>query len=244
MMTEQEMISCREPARQLERAIALMHRLHQPDGCPWDAAQTHDSIVSNMLEECYEAIDAIRSRDWPHLREELGDVLMQVLFHTDIERELGHFDLNDVADAACKKLITRHPHVFGNAIADTPDAVLDNWDEIKKQERQQTTVSAAMQSVAKTLPALWRAEKIQKKAAKADRRPSDPAIALENLCDTVRQLQTAVAAGADPQQAVGDALFVMTDVARTLQVDPETALQDASNRYIANFAAIESADHQ
>ena len=151
---------CKE-SYDLRDFVALITFLRSPDGCPWDQVQTHESIRRNFLEETYEACEAIDAGDTAHLKEELGDVLMQVLFHTDIERAAGHFDIDDVADAACKKLVYRHPHVFRRDEPDAPD-----WDTIKQRERAQTTTAEAMDSVARSLPALWRCEKIQAKAAK------------------------------------------------------------------------------
>lgn len=128
-MTDEEIINCHEPERQLERAVAIMRRLRMPGGCPWDAAQTHDSIISNMLEECYECIDAIRAKDWPHMREELGDVLLQVIFHAQMAQENPQegFGINEVAGELADKLVRRHPHVFGDAKAADADAVLGVW---------------------------------------------------------------------------------------------------------------------
>ena len=122
-MTEQEMIQCQDPARQVERAVAIMHRLRQPGGCPWDAEQTHDSIISSLIEECYECIDAIRERDWPHLREELGDVLLQVIFHAEMAQENPEaaFGINEVARELADKLVRRHPHVFGTAAVENAE---------------------------------------------------------------------------------------------------------------------------
>ena len=140
----------------------IVHLLRAPGGCPWDGAQTHESIRRNFLEEAYEVAEAIDEKNPAHLKEELGDVLLQVLFHASIEEDAGRFTLDDVADGICKKLIFRHPHVFGGAAA-TPDS----WEELKRQEKGQTTYTATLQSVAKSLPGLWRAEKIQAKAEKA-----------------------------------------------------------------------------
>ena len=142
--------------------VRLISFLRSEDGCPWDRVQTHESIRRNFLEEVYEACEAMDDGDLAHMREELGDVLMQVLFHTDIEREAGHFDIDDVADAACKKLIARHPHVFGTA---EQRAMPQDWEAEKRRERGQTTTAEAMDGVSRALPALWRSDKVQRKAA-------------------------------------------------------------------------------
>ena len=150
----------------VEDLIQIIHLLRSDHGCPWDREQTHESIRRNFLEEAYEAVEAIDERDPEHLKEELGDVLTQVIFHAAIEEEDGRFCLDDVADGTCKKLIGRHPHVFGTKEVTGSDDVLRNWDEIKRQEKGQKTHTSAMDSVARSLPALWRAEKIQNKAKK------------------------------------------------------------------------------
>lgn len=155
-----------QDAYTLDDFVRLISFLRSENGCPWDRVQTHESIRRNFLEEAYEACEAIDEHDLVHMREELGDVLMQVLFHADIEREAGHFTIQDVADAACKKLVSRHPHVFGERVEKDSDAVLSDWEAIKRQERAQTTTAEAMQTVSRYLPALWRCEKVQSKAAK------------------------------------------------------------------------------
>ena len=146
--------------KDLEEIVRI---LRAPGGCPWDAEQTHQSIRRNFLEEAYEAVEAIDEGSPEHLEEELGDVLLQVVMHARMEQEAGRFDLDGVADGICKKLIFRHPHVFGGAAA-TPDS----WEELKRQEKGQTTYTATLQSVAKSLPGLWREEKIQAKAEKKE----------------------------------------------------------------------------
>lgn len=205
---------CKE-SYDLRDFVALITFLRSPDGCPWDQVQTHESIRRNFLEETYEVCEAIDAGDTAHLKEELGDVLMQVLFHTDIEREAGHFDIDDVADAACKKLIYRHPHVFRRDEPDVPD-----WDTIKQRERAQTTTAEAMDSVARSLPALWRCEKIQAKAARTGFEWPDADAVTEEL---------------------GDLLFAAVKVARFAGIDPEQAAHAACEKFIRRFAAMEAA---
>ncbi|NLV87183.1 MAG: nucleoside triphosphate pyrophosphohydrolase, partial [Clostridiales bacterium] len=144
----------------------IIEILRSPEGCPWDMEQTHESIRRNLLEEAYEVCEAIDEKNPEHLKEELGDLMMQVIFHSHIEEEKGSFDLDDVADAAVKKLIFRHPHVFGDKNVSGSKQVLQNWDELKKREKAQTTATKTMVDVAESLPSLWRAEKIQIKAQK------------------------------------------------------------------------------
>lgn len=228
---------CKE-SYDLRDFVALITFLRSPDGCPWDQVQTHESIRRNFLEETYEACEAIDAGDTAHLKEELGDVLMQVLFHTDIERAAGHFDIDDVADAACKKLVYRHPHVFRRDEPDAPD-----WDTIKQRERAQTTTAEAMDSVARSLPALWRCEKIQAKAAKTGFEWPDTDAALDKVEEETRELREAVASGdADAvTEELGDLLFAAVKVARFAGVDPEQAAHAACEKFIRRFAAMEAA---
>lgn len=228
---------CKE-SYDLRDFVALITFLRSPDGCPWDQVQTHESIRRNFLEETYEACEAIDAGDTAHLKEELGDVLMQVLFHTDIERAAGHFDIDDVADAACKKLVYRHPHVFRRDEPDAPD-----WDTIKQRERAQTTTAEAMDSVARSLPALWRCEKIQAKAAKTGFEWPDTDAALDKVEEEARELREAVAScNADAVvEELGDLLFAAVKVARFAGVDPEQAAHAACEKFIRRFAAMEAA---
>lgn len=228
---------CKE-SYDLRDFVALVSYLRSPNGCPWDQVQTHESIRRNFLEETYEACEAIDAGDLVHMREELGDVLMQVLFHTDIEREAGHFDIDDVADAACKKLVYRHPHVFRRDEPDAPD-----WDTMKQRERAQTTTAEAMDSVARSLPALWRCDKIQSKAAKTGFEWPDVYAALDKVDEETRELRAAVASGdtAAIGDELGDLLFAAVKVARFAGIDPEQAAHAACEKFIRRFAAMETA---
>lgn len=228
---------CKE-SYDLRDFVALVSYLRSPNGCPWDQVQTHESIRRNFLEETYEACEAIDAGDLVHMREELGDVLMQVLFHTDIEREAGHFDIDDVADAACKKLVYRHPHVFRRDDPDTPD-----WDTMKQRERAQTTTAEAMDSVARSLPALWRCDKIQAKAAKTGFEWPDVHAALDKVDEETRELCAAVASGDTEAigDELGDLLFADVKVARFAGIDPEQAAHAACEKFIRRFSAMETA---
>ena len=228
---------CKE-SYDLRDFVALVSYLRSPNGCPWDQVQTHESIRRNFLEETYEACEAIDAGDLVHMREELGDVLMQVLFHTDIEREAGHFDIDDVADAACKKLVYRHPHVFRRDDPDTPD-----WDTMKQHERAQTTTAEAMDSVARSLPALWRCDKIQAKAAKTGFEWPDVHAALDKVDEETRELRAAVASGDTEAigDELGDLLFAAVKVARFAGIDPEQAAHAACEKFIRRFSAMETA---
>ena len=219
----------------------LMGLLRGPGGCPWDAAQDHQSIRRNLLEESYELAHAIDSGDRENMREELGDVLMQVLFHARIEEEQGHFSIDDVCDAAVKKLVFRHPHVFGDTAAQTPEQALSNWDAAKRAEKSQSTVTSAMEGVAETLPALWRAEKIQKKAAKVGYLWPEVFLALNKIREETEELAAGIAADdADNiEEEIGDVLFSTVNAGRFLGVDPEKALHRACEKFIRRFRFVE-----
>ena len=220
--------------------MRLIAYLRSENGCPWDQVQTHQSIRRNFIEEVYEACEALDADDKAHMCEELGDVLMQVLFHTDIERANGSFDIDDVADAACKKLVNRHPHVFGTA---EQRASGFDWDAEKRRERGQTTVTETMESVSKSLPSLWRAEKIQSKAAKAgfDWRSGEEAFA--KLPEETQELQEAIQSNDTDaiEEELGDLLFAVVKVARFQGVDPEKALHRACDKFTRRFSRVESA---
>ena len=217
----------------------IVHLLRAPGGCPWDAAQTHLSIRRNFLEEAYEACEALDCDDAAMLREELGDVLLQVLFHADIETGRGRMTIDDIADAECKKLIFRHPHVFSNTRADDSEQVLVNWDKLKRQEKGQRTTADAMDSVARSLPALWRADKLQSKAAKAGFEFPDVSGALDKLDEETQELRSAVESGTNFEEELGDVLFAAVKVGRFCGVDPEAALSKTCEKFIARFRKVE-----
>lgn len=220
----------------------LVAVLRAPGGCPWDAEQTHESIRRCALEETYELCHAIDTGDNENLKEELGDVLLQVLLHSRMEEEAGRFDLDDVADAACRKLIFRHPHVFGSAAAASGEDALDVWDAAKRAEKGQKTAAEAMASVPENLPALWRAEKMQSKAAKAGFEWPDVGCAIEKLREETEELAAAVAEGdADHiEEELGDTLFAAVKVGRFCGTDPETALHRCCEKFLRRFSATET----
>ncbi len=220
----------------LERIVAI---LRAPEGCPWDREQTHQSIRRSLLEEAYEAAEAIDEQSADHLKEELGDVLLQVVFHAELEKEQGGFTLDDVADGVCKKLIFRHPHVFGAVRADTSEQVLENWDALKRVEKDQESYTATLEAVARSLPALWRAEKVQKKAKKAGFDWPDLSGAVDKLSEELGELQAAARGDGDVTEELGDLLFSVVNVARFLKVDCEDALTAATDKFIRRFARVE-----
>lgn len=223
--------------KDLEEIVRL---LRAPGGCPWDREQTHESIRRNFLEEAYEVAEAIDEGSLDHLKEELGDVLLQVVFHAQIERELGHFTLDDVADGVCQKLIFRHPHVFADTQVSGSDEVLVNWEALKREEKNQTSYTDTLNSVARSLPALWRAEKVQKKAKKAGFDWDDPADALDKLSEEVEELRRAVAEGSNVEEELGDVLFAAVNVSRFVKADAEDALTAATDKFIRRFAQVEA----
>ena len=175
--------------------VDILRILRAPGGCPWDREQTHESNRRNFLEEAYEAAEAFDLDDPELMKEELGDVLMQVLFNIHMEEEAGRFTTDDVTDHVVRKLIFRHPHVFSNTRADDSEQVLVNWDKLKRQEKGQRTTADAMDSVARSLPALWRADKLQSKAAKAGFEFPDVSGALDKLDEEIQELRSAVENG-------------------------------------------------
>ena len=218
----------------------IVRLLRHPGGCPWDQEQTHRSIRRNFLEETYEVVEAIDRDDMDGLKEELGDVLLQVLFHASIEEDAGRFDLDAVADGVCKKLIYRHPHVFGDVTVSSTGEVLSNWEELKKKEKGQATQADAVDAVARTLPALWRAEKMKKKAAKVGFDWKDVSGALDKLSEELDELRRAALEGdGDPAEELGDVLLAAVSVGRFLEADPEEALHDACDKFSARFRKTE-----
>lgn len=219
--------------------LRLMELLRSPGGCPWDRAQTHQSIRDNMLEEAYEAADAIDRGDMDNLKEELGDVLFQTVFHSALAQEAGAFTFDDVVDGVCKKLVFRHPHVFGTEDAADGTQALSVWDARKREEKGQRTAADALDSVARALPALTRASKLQSKAAKAGFDWRDAAPALDKLREELGELERAVAEGSNIEEELGDLLFAAVKVGRFTQVDGETALQKACEKFIRRFRRVE-----
>lgn len=219
----------------------IVRLLRSPGGCPWDREQTHGSVRNDLLEEAYEAAEAIDLQDMALLREELGDVLLQVVFHCTMAAEEKAFDFDAVCDEVCKKLIIRHPHVFGDVVAEDTGTVLKNWDAIKKETKGQTCDADTLRSVAKSLPALSRAQKVGKRAARAGMDLGS----VEDAFDCVRaeraELQAAIAAGdvSMMEEELGDLLFSCVNTARHLGIDAEQALTKATNKFIDRFATAE-----
>ena len=231
-----------KPKYGFEDLLQIMKMLRAPGGCPWDREQTHKSIRQNFIEETYEVIEAIDTEDRELLKEELGDVLLQVVFHSEMESEVGSFDINDVCDGICKKLIVRHPHIFADVKADTTDEVLSNWDKIKMQTKSQKTQSDAMDSVSKSLPSLMRSEKLQKKAAKVGFDWPDVSGALQKVEEETQELKKAIEDGDKKgmEEELGDLLFSVVNVSRFLKVDSEEALYHACDKFTNRFRMVEA----
>lgn len=225
----------------LEDLLDIMAKLRGEGGCAWDAQQTHESIRKNFIEETYEVIEAIDNQDTDLLKEELGDVLMQVVFHTQMEKEAGRFNFDDVCDGVCKKLVERHPHVFGNVVAETPEEVLKNWDEIKKQKKGQKSQSEVIGTIPRQLPALMRAVKVQQKAAKTGFDFDCTGDTLDKLEEETAELREALRQGNPEELAdeLGDILFSAVNAARFVGADPEEALTKATDKFIRRFEIVE-----
>ncbi len=220
--------------------VELMKVLRAPGGCPWDREQTHNSIKMNLLEEAYEAFDAIDDGDDEKTMDELGDLLMQIVFHAMIAEEKGKYDIDDVAGSVYEKMIRRHPHVFGENVLDKSSDVLVKWERIKSVEKGYTTYTQDLYDVVRALPALMRADKLQKRAAKAGLTLGTTQALCKELCDVCASLlDSATAAPYRAEELVGDMLFSAVALSRTLHVQPELALEEANKRFIKRFAKME-----
>lgn len=218
--------------------LEIMKLLRSENGCPWDREQNHESIRNNFIEETYEAVEAIDNGDLGLLREELGDVLLQVVFHARIEEEAGNFDIEDVVDGICKKLVVRHPHIFGDVNVSGSDEVLVNWDKIKLETKGIKSQTQSMVEVAKSLPSLVRAQKIQQKAAKVgfDWKSIDGA--LDKIDEEAMELRHAVGTEKATEE-LGDLLFAAVNAARFIGADAEESLYRANEKFVSRFRYVE-----
>ena len=220
----------------LEHIMAL---LRAPGGCPWDREQTHQTIRRNMLEEAYEGGEAIDEESPEHLQEELGDVLLQGVFHACMAQEKGWFNLDDVVNGVAQKLVFRHPHVFGSVEAQDTEKALDTWDAQKQEEKGQKTAGDTLDAVARSLPALMRAEKIQSKARKAGFDWNETDRAVDKLSEEVEELKQAIREGSNTEEELGDVLFAAAKVGRFLELDSEQALHGTCEKFIRRFRQVE-----
>ena len=226
--------------------VQTIWRLRQPDGCPWDRVQTHESIERNMVEEAYEAVDAIEQHDQAHLREELGDVLMQVLLHAQIDADEGGFTIDDVCAELNEKLIRRHPHVFGDVDASDPEEALASWDEVKRQEREAAgkTSSEAIEpglldSIPRAMPALMQCQKISKRAAKAGFDWPTTADVWQQMSSERAEFEAEEPGSAAAAEEFGDILFSLVNVARREHIDAEAALRASNDKFRRRWDAME-----
>jgi len=233
------MESKQTPAEGFTRLVEIMARLRAPDGCPWDREQTFDSIKPYLLEETYEVLQAIDDRDWPGLADELGDLLLQVVFFSQMADEAGHFDVTAALEAINSKLVRRHPHVFGDGDAQTSDEVLKKWDEIKATEKVRP--KGLLAGIPKALPALVEGDKISRKAAGAGFDWPNIEQVFDKLREEVDELHDARKTGTQEEieGEIGDLLFVVINLARFLKVDPEQALRKTNTKFRRRFAHVE-----
>lgn len=239
-----------------ERLVALQERLLAPDGCPWDREQTHETLRTYLIEEAYEVLDALESGDPDKFAEEMGDLLLQIIFHSELAARAGRFDIGDVIERVHTKMVRRHPHVFGKDKADTTAQVLKNWEHLKAEERRMDRtdrglkVSAATQEhdpslldgIPRSLPAILEAYQLTRRAARVSFDWTNIAGVLDKLREETGELETEIAAGnhAAVEFEVGDLLFAAVNVARFLKLDPEIALKKANRKFIERFRQMET----
>jgi tetrapyrrole methylase family protein / MazG family protein len=216
--------------QRLLELVEVMHRLRGPGGCPWDLEQTHQSLARHLLEEAHEALEAIDAGDLDRLREELGDVLLQVVFHSEMAAQEGAFDIDDVAGGITEKLIRRHPHVFADVTVGSSAEVLVNWERIKTEEKGEHPVE---DDIPPTLPALARASKVQRRAAGSGFDWRTPEGAMAKVREELEELEAAPPDRAEDE--LGDVLFAVAALSRRYNVDPETALRKATSRFAERF---------
>lgn len=220
----------------------IIRRLRAKDGCPWDREQTHESLKQCLIEEAYEVIEAINNQDYRNLCEELGDVLLQVVMHAAIAEEMKEFTIEDVISGECEKMINRHPHVFGNLEVKDSETVLSNWEDIKQKEKKYENISDSILNIPKSFPANIRAEKVQKKAAKAGLEFESYDQVLGKVYEELEELKEARKIGhkSDIEEEFGDLIFSIVNLSRFLHVNAENSLTNATNKFINRFVGVES----
>ena len=221
--------------------LSIMEKLRSEDGCPWDIEQTHDSLKRCLIEECYEVLEAIDDEDVDGIIEELGDVLLQVVFHSQIGKEDGYFNVNDVIEGICNKLIQRHPHVFNEVHVENSEQVLINWENIKKEEKGFNSYTEELKHVAKNLPSLIRADKIQRKAAKVGFDWDDISFVFDKIIEEFEEVKEVYKSQNKLriQEEIGDLIFSLVNLSRFLDIDPEFALNYTIDKFISRFEYIE-----
>lgn len=222
--------------------VEIVRILRGEQGCPWDRQQTHHSIKADFIEETYEVIEAIEKNDSDLLKEELGDVLLQVVFHCVLEEEKNSFNFGDICTGICRKLIVRHPHVFADVQADSTEQVLRNWDSIKMHTKHQQSYTDTLKSVPKPLPALMRAEKVSKRAARSGLlQVQNTENSIQSASEKLSEIRNAVVSGnkSSAEKSLGELLFLCAEISNSLGVDAETALRDSTESFIEKFSETE-----
>lgn len=232
--------------KEMDRLIKVMERLRGPGGCPWDAAQSHKSMIKGLIEEAYELADAIENENPDEMMEELGDVLLQVVFHSIIAAEDGEFTINDVANCLADKLIYRHPHVFGEKQVNGAEEVIVNWEKLKRKESGKRERTSILSGIPETLPALLYALKIQSAASRVGFDWDDAAGVIGKIREEIDELSEAAAANAADriEDEIGDMMFSVVNLARKIKVDPEAALRRSSKKFASRFVEIEQAGRE
>ena len=228
--------------KEFDRLVGIFERLRAPGGCPWDAEQDHRSIAHNAIEEAYELAEAIDAGDAVHIREELGDLLLQVVFHSVIAKDQGEFTIIDVIDGLAEKLIYRHPHVFGNEEARDSRQVMKNWERLKKKEEGKTHRESILEGIPEALPALLHARKIQSTVSRVGFDWKDPGGIVGKIREETDELGEALTGGdaGKIELEIGDLLFSVVNLARYLGVDPEAALRKTNRKFKKRFSKIEA----
>lgn len=223
-----------------EDLLQIMRKLLSENGCPWDKEQTHESLRQYLIEECYEVIDAVDKKDYSALCEELGDVLLQVVFHSIIAEKGNTFTIDDVVDGICKKMVYRHPHIFSDISADTSNKVLENWEKLKKKEKGYKNQTEVLKSVPDCLPALMKAQKIQKKAADVGFDFPDLESAMQKVYEELDEVKRAIGVSKEKEmEEIGDLLFSIVNISRFLKINSEFSLTNASKKFINRFERVE-----
>ena len=230
-----------ETLNSLSKLIKITDTLMGEDGCPWDKVQTRESLKPYLVEETYEVLDALDANDPEKIKDELGDLLYQILFHSKISSLTGEFDFRDVIDNLSEKMVRRHPHVFKEGELNTPDQVVKQWEEIKRNEKNQANQKSILDNIPKNLPSLLRAQKLQKKAAKEGFDWDQISDVFDKLDEEIGEFKEAVLKkkSADIQNEIGDIIFVITNIAKCYKIDAEEALRSTNNKFIKRFQYIE-----
>ncbi len=220
--------------KEIDQLIMIMDKLLSPQGCPWDREQTHESLTRYLIEESYEVVEAVKNHSMEDLQEELGDVLLQVVFHAALAERAGHFSFADVVNTVSNKMIERHPHVFASMNLESSEEVMNHWESFKRQKGKKTVLAG----IPAMLPALMRAEKLQEKAARVGFDWPSPEGAIEKFKEEIEEFNNAEN-HSDQAEEMGDLLFAMVNVARLSNIEPEQALQSANDKFIRRFNYIE-----